>query len=105
MNLDQFLDRTWSKDYTCNEFSCEVWQHITGENLKERLTSFLNGTGSFTQLSAPESPCIALFLRKNADSHVGIFFEGKLLHLTQKGAHYVHLEIMQGGFQQPRFYK
>lgn len=105
MNLDQFLDRTWTDSYTCNEFSCEVWQHITGEDLSQRLQNFLNGTGSFIPIDVPESPCIALFNRKNADSHVGIFFEGKLLHLTSRGVHYVHLEIVQGSFQQPRFYK
>lgn len=105
MNLDQFLDRTWTKEYTCNKFACEVWEFITGESLTDRLTAFLNGTGTFTPLDVPESPCIAMFTRKNADSHVGIFFEGKLLHLTSKGVHYVHLEIVQGGFQQPRFYK
>ena len=104
MNLDQFLDRTWTDSYTCNEFACEVWQHMTGEDLTERLTAFLNGTGGFKQLSVPESPCIAMFLRKNADNHVGIFIDGKLLHLTSKGVHYINLEIIQG-FQQPRFYK
>ena len=105
MNLDQLLDRTWTKAYTCNEFACEVWQHITGEDLTQRLQDFLNGIGSFIPIDLPESPCIAFFSRENADSHVGIFFEGKLLHLTPKGVHYVYLEIAQSGFQQTRFYK
>lgn len=43
MNLDQFLDRTWSKTYTCNEFACEAWQHITGEDLTQRLQDFQIG--------------------------------------------------------------
>lgn len=104
MNLDHFLDRTWSKAYTCNEFACEVWEYITGESLTERLTHFLNGNGHFIPLKDPKSPCIVLFTRKNADAHVGIFYEGKLLHLNHKGAHYVDLDMVQG-FQLPRFYQ
>lgn len=105
MNLDQFLDRTWTKSYTCNDFACEVWKHITGEDMAQRLQSFLNGAGSFSPIDVPKSPCIVFFNRKNADSHVGVFFDGKLLHLTPKGVHYVYLEIAQNGFQQTRFYK
>lgn len=55
MNLDQFLDRTWTKTYTCNEFACEVWQHITGEDLTQRLQDFLNGIGSFIPIDVPEA--------------------------------------------------
>lgn len=105
MNLDQFLDRTWSQNYTCNEFACEVWKHITGEDLTERLNAFLNGNGSFTPLQMPESPCLAFFTRKGAASHIGLYVDGRLFHLTGQGVHFVELEIVAGGFQQPRFYK
>lgn len=96
MSIDNLLDRTWSKQYTCNEFACEAWKQITGKDLSKRLNNFLNGKGKFKQLSEPISPCIVFFTNNNRSStHVGLFYCGKLLHLTPQGVHYIPLEIVK----------
>lgn len=105
-SINPYLGRTWTKEYTCNEFACEVWQYLTGEDLSERLNNFLNGSGSFTVLEVPISPCIVFFNRnRNADSHVGIFYDGKLLHLSATGVQYVPVEIVAMNFRTMRFYQ
>ena len=29
----ELFNREYSQQYTCNEFACEAWQKITGEDL------------------------------------------------------------------------
>ncbi|MFW1942913.1 hypothetical protein ACG93R_05330 [Acinetobacter guillouiae] len=105
MSIDNLLDRVWTSKYTCNEFACEAWQQITGEDLTQRLNDFLNGHAGFDVLEEPVSPCIVFFLNgKESPTHVGVFFEDKLLHLSRRGAQYVPLEIIKMGFRQTRYY-
>lgn len=106
MSIDHLLDRMWSARYTCNEFACEAWLHITGENLTTRLTDFLNGQGEFELLNEPISPCIVYFKNNEfSPTHVGVFFENKVLHLTGRGVQFMPLEIVSFGFKEVRFYK
>lgn len=105
MDLDDLLDREWTAQYTCNEFACEVWQRITDENLTERLYDFLNGNSSFIVHEEPVSPCIVFFTNgKQTPTHVGVFFEDALYHLSMRGAQYVPLDIVKMGFRQARYY-
>lgn len=106
MNIDNLLDRTWSKNYTCNEFACEAWQQIAGEDLKKRVQEFFDGQGGFEQLSEPISPCIVYFkVNDHTPTHVGVFFDNRILHLTDRGVQFMPLEIVSFGFKEVRFYK
>ena len=105
MSIDNLLDRIWSPDYTCNEFLCEAWQQITGENLTERLQHFLNGSGEFKRINEPLSPCIVFFTNGSRSStHVGLFYCDKVLHLSGRGVQYLPLEILSMNFRETRFY-
>lgn len=105
MSIDNLLDRTWSKNYTCNEFACDVWKQITGLDLADRLLKSLAGNGDFQKLDTPQSPCIVYFTNNNqTPTHVGVFFDNKVLHLTMRGVQYMPLEIISVGFKEVRFY-
>lgn len=105
MGINHLLDRIWSKNYTCNEFVCEAWQDITGENLTERLNHFLNGEGDFKRIDEPISPCIVFFSNgPRSSTHVGLFYCDKLLHLSGRGVQFVPLEIVAMNFREVRFY-
>lgn len=105
MNFEHLLIQTYQQNYTCYEFSCDAWQHITGQNLTERMQDFLNGSGTFTQMEVPESPCIAFFYRTDkSPTHVGLFIEGRILHLGFRGAQYVPLDLLMTTFKEVRFY-
>ena len=106
MNLEHFLSKEWSKDYTCNEFACDVWQAITGENLKQRLDDFLNGTGEFERLDEPISPCLAYYKwNDQASTHVGVFFNGRVWHLGLRGAQNANPQIVKIGFKTVEYYR
>ncbi|WP_335953693.1 hypothetical protein [Acinetobacter higginsii] len=106
MSIDNLLDRTWSMDYTCNEFACEAWQQITGDNLSNRLRNHLNGVGEFQEVKEAISPCIVFFTNLNqTPTHVGVFFQGKILHLSARGVQYMPLELVRIGFKEVRFYR
>lgn len=105
MSINHLLDRIWSKEYTCNEFACEAWQDIKGENLTERLNHFLNGEGDFKRINEPISPCIVFFSNgPRSSTHVGLFYCDKLLHLSGRGVQFVPLEIVAMNFREVRFY-
>ena len=105
-SIDHLLDRKWTQDYTCNEFACETWELLTNESLTDRLNAFLNGEGSFEVLESPVSPCLVFFGRRDAgQSHVGVFYDGRLLHLSSKGVQYVEIDIVAMGFRTMRFYR
>ena len=105
MSIDNLLDRIWSKDYTCNEFACEAWLQITGEDLQRRLNDHLSEKGKFKRLKEPISPCI-VFMTNNTRSstHVGLFYCNKILHLTPRGVQFVPLEMVACSFKEVRFY-
>lgn len=105
MSIDHLLDRIWKPEYTCNEFLCEAWQSITGENLTDRLQLFLNGSGDFQRIDEPISPCIVFFTNgPRSSTHVGLFYCDKLLHLSGRGVQYIPLEIVSINFRETRFY-
>jgi hypothetical protein len=106
VNFDHLLSKTYQPGYTCYEFACEAWQHIADENLTERMQDFLNGTGTFVPIDTPESPCIAFYYRNdNSPTHVGLFIDGRILHLGFRGAQYAPLDLLMTTFKEVRFYK
>ena len=105
MSIDNLLDRTWTREYTCNEFACEAWKQITGKDLSKRIEKFLNGKGRFKRLDKPISPCLVFFKNNEKSStHVGLFYVDKLLHLTPRGVQFVPLELVAMHFREVRFY-
>lgn len=106
MNISHLFSRSWSQHYTCNEFAIEAWQEITGENLAVRLNQFLNGGDGFLELKGPESPCIVFMsFQAKGPTHVGLFYCGKVLHLTGRGVQFVHLDVLKTYFNHLRFYQ
>lgn len=106
MNIEHLLSRERRKDYGCNEFACEAWQFITGEDLRQRLDHFLNGKGKFERLDEPISPCIAFFKWNNRSStHVGLFFDNKILHLGLRGAQLAPLQIVESAFLSVEYFR
>lgn len=105
MNLDHLHNRVWTKDYTCNDFLCEAWKEVTGEDLTLRLNRFLNGSGDFQRIDEPISPCIVFFTNgPRSSTHVGLFYCDKLFHLSGRGVQYIPLEIVAMKFRETRFY-
>jgi len=116
MSIDKFLKKKYDKDsYNCAHLVCDVWEDITGESIRHKLTGFLRPYNertaewaTFRQLSrldAPESPCIVLMQRFHTSPHVGIFVRDRVLHIDEIGVKFQPLEVATRYFQRVRFYK
>ena len=115
MNLDKYFFRKYDrKNYNCTHFVCEVWQELKGFDLSGPLAGFLhdpderhvllNDLRAMRRLTAPESPCVALFKANRAPPHVGIYINRRVLHIQERGVEYQPLEVVKFGFQSVRFY-
>lgn len=115
MSLDKFFFKTYNrKYYNCAHLTCDVWQELTGQDLRDAFRGFLNGRGEtrailkdlrrFRKLDAPVSPCIVLFQSSRMAPHVGVFVRGKVLHIQPRGVEYQPVEVVAVGFKHTRFY-
>lgn len=116
MNLDRFYDRTYNeRTYNCAHFVVEVWQALKGEDLSEKLTGFMTSKDKrvvnpkirfgFTRLKEPESPCLIVMHKHRQGSHVGIYLNGKILHIGESGVQHVPIGLATFGFDRYGFYK
>ena len=95
--IDSLFGKQWTKDYTCHDFACDAWKEITGKKLV---------LGKRKEVDKPVSPCIVfLYNDSRSDSHVGVFYEGKVIHLAMRGVQYIPLESLTHYFKKVSFYK
>lgn len=115
VSIDPLFGRKYDiNTYNCVHFLCDAWLLVTGENLSERMHDFLcavsamhptkQGMRQFKRLPKPISPCIVL-MRNSTHSHVGLFYEGRVLHLDGGGVQWLPLNIVTFGFARVRFYQ
>lgn len=112
-SIDKFFFRTSSKSYNCLDFVREVWKELTGDDIVERLTMLQGrfserhvGTGlrQFVKLDSPVSPCIVAFQRVRLTPHVGIYLDGKVLHLCDRGVEYQPMNVVKSYFRRINYY-
>jgi hypothetical protein len=115
MSIDPLLDRVYHRQkYNCVHFSCDAWRHITGFDLAGRAAGVLRAVSegqllpsdmrAFKRLAKPVSPCIVLFNGRHVQAHIGVYYNGKVLHITESGVQYMPLDIALIGFESVRFY-
>jgi len=116
MSIDEFLGKVYDRNnYNCAHFTADVYKHLTGRDIEGNLKGLLfplkdnhptiDLRKGWTRLSTPENPCIVLFNGKNIEPHVGVYHNGKVIHLTTSGAQYVDLELAMLTFKTVRYYK
>lgn len=99
MSVDKFLSAVYKRgEYTCSDFSRDVWLDLTGIDIEPALRGLLqahDGRGlrrahvqAFMQLPGPISPCLVVMQRPRAPVHLGVFIRGKVLHLQENGAEF-----------------
>jgi len=115
MSIDCFLGRTYNKDnYNCAHFVVEVWEHLTGVNIEDKMAGFLlpveyrfvpfSLRRLFKKLDKPTGLCIVLMQRFGKEPHVGLYYKNRVLHITKQGVQYMPLEIATLGFNKIGFY-
>lgn len=115
MSIDHFYSREYDEgSYNCAHFVAEVWEWLSGCDIREVLDGFLlppkdrfvRGSirRKFVRLEKPKSPCIVLMHRAGDSAHVGLFLHNKVLHIRRAGVAFQPLDIAIMGFKTHRFY-
>lgn len=115
MIVDHYLSKVFTPKYNCWNFVQEVWQDITGVDLGDHTpldksaSSFMAAALDFASTLQPladrQDPCIVLMLRKGIQPHVGVYYQGRLLHLNARGAEYRPLDQITTGYPTVKYYK
>jgi hypothetical protein len=109
MSLDRFYTRRRTRDYKCFDLACEVWNYLTGENLRDRFMS--NGslkasiTRAVSPLAAPVSPCLVVMQRKGYSPHIGVYYDGRVFHLSTTGPRFDTFPVATRFFTKVRCYQ
>jgi hypothetical protein len=114
-SIDTFLNRIPKQGYNCHDFVREVWMYLKGEDIAEKLKKLVgafsnrkvtvSGLKGFTKLDRPESPCFVVMQRFKFVPHIGIYLDGRILHLGNRGAAFEFPQIAQGYFKRLSYYK
>lgn len=109
---------SWKFDFktsNCWHFVQKEWYHLTGMSLLDYspeeesslkgYESMLYGTSAdFVKLTTPQSPCIAIGIRKRTMPHVGVYNNGTVIHASRKGVFTESLRLFKLGFKEVQFY-
>jgi hypothetical protein len=116
-SVDALLDRQYDpKKYHCVHFLIEAAQYLFEKDYSE---SFLGLTGDLKQsiqtsrdttiknkrLERPKDGCIVLMTNLLNSSHVGLFYCGRVLHLSEIGVHFQELRSLDRAYSRFRFYE
>lgn len=103
IDTDKYLSSVFDiKSYNCWHFVKDVWLELRGQLLE--VATVRQAQVDYVELPAPRSPCLVLMEAVGQVPHVGVYLNGKVLHLKQNGAWYQPLEIASVGFQSTSFY-
>ena len=116
-SIDALLDRQYDpKKYHCVHFLIEAAQYLFE---KDYSASFLGLTGDLKQsiqtsrdttiknkrIERPKDGCIVLMTNLLNSSHVGLFYCGRVLHLSEIGVHFQELRSLERNYSRFRFYE
>lgn len=116
-SIDALLDRQYDpKKYHCVHFLIEAAQYLFE---KDYSASFIGLTGDLKQsiqtsrdttiknkrIERPKDGCIVLMTNLLNSSHVGLFYCGRVLHLSEIGVHFQELRSLDRAYSRFRFYE
>jgi hypothetical protein len=116
-SVDALLDRQYDpKKYHCVHFLIEAAQYLFD---KDYSASFIGLTGDLKQsiqtsrdttiknkkIERPIEGCIILMTNLLNSSHVGLFYCGRVLHLSEIGVHFQELRSLERNYSRFRFYE
>lgn len=113
MSIDCYLDRVYDhKSYNCLHFAIEVWKGLTGQDLDALLSAMMGAAPvgkherrQIKRLAAPCSPCIVIFQRAHKTPHIGVYVDGNVLHISERGPMFVPVKLAAFHFTSYTFYE
>lgn len=116
MDLSLFEKKYNVLNYHCVHFVIEAAKTLLNVDYRD---SFIGLTGSLNEsiqtsrktliknkrLKEPQHGCIVLMTSLTGDNHVGLFYFGKVMHLSEVGVQYVHLRALKHQYLRFRYYE
>lgn len=105
-SVDKYLDRQFNaQTYNCWSFVREVWADLTKSDLGHQTPESANNLiCSLCRTPAPTDPCLVLLAKQNQEPHVGIYYQGRLLHLSKTGPEYRPLNQVTLLYKEVQYY-
>ena len=116
-SIDPLLTRHYDPEsYHCVHFLIEAGQYLFDQDYSDSfigLTSSLHEslkTSRYTviqnrRIDGPIDGTIVLMTNVKQSSHVGLFYCGKVLHLTEIGVHYMSILTLERFYKRIRYYE
>lgn len=114
MSIDPLLDRVYNRrTYNCFHFAADAWRHITGEDTLDAVFYHSFGRNDlvnmFKHVRRVPGPTVgaSIVLMENriGDRHIGICYQGRLLHLSEQGVQYMPFDAYVVFYRNMRFYQ
>lgn len=94
--------------YCCEHFLIDAYKHYTSIDISNRLltSGFFNASNlrQFLPVDKPSQHTIVLF-RDKGKAHVGLWLDGRVLHLEPHGVVWQTLNIVKQGFERVTYYE
>lgn len=105
-SVDRYMARVRSGTYTCFDLTREVWLDLTGHDLNLIFENGITATAMrhFSRIQKPVSPCLALLYRPRFDPHIGVYIDGRILHLGARGVQFSMPDVVKMGFPEIIYY-
>ena len=109
-----FSKRYDAINYHCVHFVVDVWMKLTGHDLSCQFEPLLLPVlqvhpvpaiwEGFVEINEPESPCVVLMRSGTNEPHMGVFSNGRVLHLRETGPHSAVLPQLRLEYKKMRFF-
>lgn len=94
--------------YCCEHFLIDAYKHYTGIDISNKLLTSgffcASNLRQFAPVAEPRQHTIVLF-RDKGKAHVGLWLDGRVLHLEPHGVVWQSLNIVMQGFERVAYYE
>ena len=94
--------------YCCEHFLIDAYKHYTGIDLAPKLLTngFFKAPNikNFDPVNEPKQHTIVMF-RNQGKAHVGLWLDGRVLHLEPHGVVWQTIDIVKQGFERVLYYE
>ena len=94
--------------YCCEHFLIDAYRHYTGIDISNNLLTSgffcASNLRQFVPVTEPTQHTIVLF-RDKGKAHVGLWLDGRVLHLEPHGVVWQSLNIVMQGFERVTYYE
>lgn len=98
----------------CWHFTQKAWQKLMKEDLPDLTPTIASGGRIISQtakykkvyelLANPAPICLALMERAPWNPHIGVYYYGRIMHLTERGVQFVSPSVAKRGFEKVSYY-